>query len=93
MRRYQAAGHLGADADPEDAAKAMVGLIPGFILQRLMLGDVTADGFTRGVRHPPRLLTPMGAPARLSRRRTNYSNILVQNSYDAECTVERSSDH
>ncbi|WP_043501832.1 TetR/AcrR family transcriptional regulator [Georgenia sp. SUBG003] len=50
MRRYQAAGHLGADADPEDAAKAMVGLIPGFILQRLMLGDVTADGFTRGVR-------------------------------------------
>lgn len=50
MRRYQAAGHLAADADPEDAARAMVGLIPGFVLQRLMLGDLTVETFTRGVR-------------------------------------------
>ncbi|GAA1627270.1 TetR/AcrR family transcriptional regulator [Georgenia ruanii] len=50
MRRHQAAGHLAADADPEEAAQAMVGLVPGFILQRLMLGDLTVESFTRGVR-------------------------------------------
>ena len=50
MRRHQAAGHLAADADPEEAATAMVGLVPGFILQRLVLGDLTVEGFTRGVR-------------------------------------------
>jgi AcrR family transcriptional regulator len=49
MRRRQAGGQLSADADPAEAAQVMIGLIPGFILQRLMLGDITVDGFTRGV--------------------------------------------
>lgn len=50
MRRHQAAGHLAADVEPAEAAMVMVGLIPGFILQRLMLADVTVEGFIRGVR-------------------------------------------
>jgi hypothetical protein len=49
MRRRQASGQLPPDTDPAEAAQVMMGLIPGFILQRLMLGDVTLTGFTRGV--------------------------------------------
>ncbi len=49
MRRRQARVQLSAGTDPAEAAQVMIGLIPGFILQRLMLGDITVEGFTRGV--------------------------------------------
>jgi AcrR family transcriptional regulator len=49
-RRHQAAGGLGPDADPEQVGRALLGLIPGFILQRLLLGEVTPDGYAAGVR-------------------------------------------
>jgi AcrR family transcriptional regulator len=49
-RRYQAAGGLNADADPEQVGRALLGLLPGFILQRLLLGEVTAAGYAAGLR-------------------------------------------
>jgi hypothetical protein len=49
-RRHQAAGGLGPDADPEQVGRALLGLIPGFILQRLLLGEVTPDGYAAGLR-------------------------------------------
>jgi AcrR family transcriptional regulator len=47
-RRGQQNGTIDADADPEQVAQAMFGLVPGFILQRLILGDVTPEGYTAG---------------------------------------------
>jgi AcrR family transcriptional regulator len=49
-RRHQAAGGLGPGADPEQVGRALLGLIPGFILQRLLIGEVTPDGYAAGVR-------------------------------------------
>jgi AcrR family transcriptional regulator len=49
-RRHQAAGGLRPDADPEQVGRALVGLMPGFILQRLLLGEVTPAGYAAGVR-------------------------------------------
>ncbi|HEU4947334.1 MAG TPA: TetR/AcrR family transcriptional regulator [Kribbella sp.] len=48
-RRAQADGTVAADADPEAVAQVMFALIPGFILQRLIIGDVTPDGFATGL--------------------------------------------
>jgi AcrR family transcriptional regulator len=50
VRRWQRAGHLAPDADPALAGQALFSLIPGFILQRLLLGDVDAAGYAEGVR-------------------------------------------
>ncbi|MEU8224885.1 TetR/AcrR family transcriptional regulator [Kribbella sp. NPDC048915] len=49
-RRAQADGTLDPDTDPRWIAQAMFGLLPGFIIQRLLIGDVTADNFTAGLR-------------------------------------------
>jgi AcrR family transcriptional regulator len=49
-RRYQANGGLADNADPEQVASAMFALIPGFILQRLLLGDITPQGYADGLR-------------------------------------------
>lgn len=49
-RRWQAAGRLPADAVPEQAGAAMLGLVQGFVLQRLLVGDTHADGYLAGVR-------------------------------------------
>ncbi|MGH3386630.1 MAG: TetR/AcrR family transcriptional regulator [Nocardioidaceae bacterium] len=49
-RRWQAAGRLGEDAEPEQVGRVLLGLMPGFVLQRLMLGGVTAPGYTNGLR-------------------------------------------
>jgi AcrR family transcriptional regulator len=48
-RRAQADGTADPDTDPEYIAQAMFALIPGFILQRLLLGDVTPDSFCAGL--------------------------------------------
>ena len=49
-RRWQAAGNLPADAQPENVAAAMLGLVQGFLLQRLLLADTTSPGYLAGVR-------------------------------------------
>jgi AcrR family transcriptional regulator len=49
-RRRQAAGNLRADADPEQVGRTLLGLLPGFILQRLLLGEVTPAGYAAGLR-------------------------------------------
>ena len=47
-RKGQRDGTIAAEVDPEHVGQAMFGLIPGFILQRLILGDVTPEGYTAG---------------------------------------------
>lgn len=48
VRRWQAAGHLAPDVDAALAGQALFGLVPGFVLQRLLLGDVTPEGYVTG---------------------------------------------
>ena len=48
-RRAQADGTIDAAADPDEVAQVLFGLIPGFILQRLILGDVTPDSYSAGL--------------------------------------------
>ena len=43
-------GTLPADLDPAQAAQVLFGLLPGFVLQRLILGDVTPESYVQGVR-------------------------------------------
>ncbi|GAA2828033.1 TetR family transcriptional regulator [Kribbella solani] len=49
-RRAQADGTLDPDVDPECVAQVMFGMIPGFILQRLIIGDVTPASYQAGLR-------------------------------------------
>ena len=49
-RRAQADGTVDAETDPRHIAQVMFGLIPGFIIQRLLLGDVTAESYKAGLR-------------------------------------------
>jgi AcrR family transcriptional regulator len=49
-RRAQADGTIDADVDPRHVAQVLFGLIPGFILQRLIMGDITPSTFTAGLR-------------------------------------------
>ncbi|GAA0619062.1 TetR/AcrR family transcriptional regulator [Kribbella sandramycini] len=49
-RRAQAAGILDPDADPRHIAQVLFGLLPGFVLQRLILGDTTPETYTAGLR-------------------------------------------
>jgi len=47
-KRAQADGTVDPETDPEYIAQVLFGLIPGFVLQRLLLGDVTPKTFTAG---------------------------------------------
>ncbi|MEV6069021.1 TetR/AcrR family transcriptional regulator [Nocardia sp. NPDC052001] len=47
--RMREIGWLPPDADVEAVAKAFLGLLPGFILQFLILGDTDPESFARGV--------------------------------------------
>lgn len=49
-RRAQADGTIDADVDPEHVAQVLFGFVPGFILQRLIIGDVTPETYTAGLR-------------------------------------------
>ncbi|WP_410784841.1 TetR/AcrR family transcriptional regulator [Kribbella sp. C-35] len=49
-RRAQADGTIDADVDPRHVAQVLFGLIPGFVLQRLIIGDVTRATYTAGLR-------------------------------------------
>jgi hypothetical protein len=48
VRRGQRDGTIDAAVDPELVAQTLFGLIPGFILQRHILGDVTPEGYAAG---------------------------------------------
>ncbi|QLY33255.1 TetR/AcrR family transcriptional regulator [Nocardia huaxiensis] len=48
-KRMQELGWLRADADTDAVAKALLGLMPGFILQHLIMGDTDPETFARGV--------------------------------------------
>ncbi|MFF2556656.1 TetR/AcrR family transcriptional regulator [Nocardia sp. NPDC058058] len=47
--RMREIGWLPPDADVEAVGKAFLGLLPGFILQFLILGDTDPESFSRGV--------------------------------------------
>ncbi|MEW2352754.1 TetR/AcrR family transcriptional regulator [Spirillospora sp. NPDC029432] len=49
-RRCVAAGLLPPDTDPVAAGKAIFGIIPGFLLQRLILDDASPEELRAGVR-------------------------------------------
>lgn len=45
----QAEARWDPDADPALVAQAAIGLVPGFVLQRLIIRDVTPEGYARAV--------------------------------------------
>jgi TetR/AcrR family transcriptional regulator, transcriptional repressor of aconitase len=47
--RMREAGRLPEDADPQAMAATLVCLLPGFVLQRLLLGDVDAGTLRAGI--------------------------------------------
>ncbi|MFE3545814.1 TetR/AcrR family transcriptional regulator [Nocardia sp. NPDC059177] len=47
--RLRERGLLPADADLDAFAKTIIGVLPGFILQHLLLDDITPDDLARGV--------------------------------------------
>ncbi|MFQ6231105.1 TetR/AcrR family transcriptional regulator [Nocardia sp. NPDC002869] len=47
--RMRAAGWLPPDADLQAVAAALFGLLPGFILQHLLIDDLVRDEYLRGV--------------------------------------------
>jgi AcrR family transcriptional regulator len=49
-RRAQRTGRLPADADPTQLGAALFSLVLGFLLQRLLLGDVEPDAYVAAVR-------------------------------------------
>ncbi|TCO34120.1 TetR family transcriptional regulator [Kribbella steppae] len=49
-RRAQADGTVDASVDPHYIAQVLFGFLPGFILQRLLIGDVSPDTYTAGLR-------------------------------------------
>jgi AcrR family transcriptional regulator len=48
-RRRQQAGFLPAGADPTEMGQVLFSLVPGFVLQHLLLGDVDPAGYGRGL--------------------------------------------
>ncbi|MBF6467147.1 TetR/AcrR family transcriptional regulator [Nocardia beijingensis] len=58
--RMRDKGWLPEDADIDAVAKAIIGLLPGFILQHLILDDLDPETLARGVR----TLLPYGEPDR-----------------------------
>ncbi|GAA1657854.1 TetR/AcrR family transcriptional regulator [Actinoplanes couchii] len=49
-RRWQAAGNAPADLDPDQLGAAMLSLVQGYILQRLLLDGTSAVDYLAGVR-------------------------------------------
>ncbi|WP_240771723.1 hypothetical protein [Nocardia sp. CS682] len=56
--RMRDAGWIPADADIHAVATAIMGVLPGFILQHLIIGDVDPETLARGIR----TLLPYGSP-------------------------------
>ncbi|TDD28558.1 TetR/AcrR family transcriptional regulator [Kribbella turkmenica] len=49
-RRGQADGTVDPSVDPRHIAQALFGIVPGFLLQRLIMGDVAPGTYTAGLR-------------------------------------------
>jgi AcrR family transcriptional regulator len=49
-RRAQAAGVVPADADPAQVGAVLFGMVPGYVLQRLLVGGVDPAGYGAGLR-------------------------------------------
>jgi AcrR family transcriptional regulator len=49
-RRAQAAGMVPAGADPEQVGAVLFGMVPGYMLQRLLVGGVDPAGYGAGLR-------------------------------------------
>jgi AcrR family transcriptional regulator len=58
-RRLRDAGLSPAGTDPDDLGAVLFGLVPGYIVQRLLLGDVSPRRYRAGVR----ALLGSGSPA------------------------------
>jgi AcrR family transcriptional regulator len=50
VRVYQDRGLMAADAPAEQVAQVLVGLLPGFVFQHVLLGDVDPAAFRAGLR-------------------------------------------
>jgi AcrR family transcriptional regulator len=63
VRVYQARGLMDAGAPPEQVAQVLIGLLPGFVFQHALLGDVDPDAFRAGLRTllTTRLASPIGS--------------------------------
>jgi AcrR family transcriptional regulator len=48
-RRWQAAGHLPADVIPDQVGAAMLSLVQGYVLQRLLLPETGASYYVAGI--------------------------------------------
>jgi AcrR family transcriptional regulator len=59
-RAAQKSGELSPDADPKAVASVLFGLMPGYALQRVLMGEPTAEEFVGGIRA---LLAAKPAPA------------------------------
>jgi AcrR family transcriptional regulator len=46
---YQSRGLMAADAPPEQVAQVLVGLLPGFVFQHALIGDVDPAAFRAGL--------------------------------------------
>ncbi|GAB3143917.1 hypothetical protein GCM10027290_21160 [Micromonospora sonneratiae] len=60
-QRAQAAGELPADADPEAVGAALFGMIPGYVLQRILAAGPDKETYLAGVRA---LLSSAAGPVR-----------------------------
>jgi AcrR family transcriptional regulator len=60
VRRGQEEGTLSADGDPGLMAQVLVGMLPGYVLQRLLDQGVTAAAYLRGVTDLIGSTTPHG---------------------------------
>jgi len=49
-KRAQEAGRIPADADPEHVGTVLFSMVPGYILQRLLVGGVDPDVYRMGLR-------------------------------------------
>jgi TetR/AcrR family transcriptional regulator, transcriptional repressor of aconitase len=49
VETYQARGLMPADLPAEQVARVLIGLLPGFVFQHALLGDVDADTFRAGL--------------------------------------------
>ncbi|MBO2446595.1 TetR/AcrR family transcriptional regulator [Actinomadura barringtoniae] len=50
VERLRDAGMVPADTDCRAAGKALFGMLPGFVIQYLLVGDITPEEFRRGLR-------------------------------------------
>ena len=50
VRRFQEEGVLDPAADPDETAKVLFGLVPGFVVQRQLIGDVSPRSYAAALR-------------------------------------------